>query len=453
MYGFNSIVTKYLPTMTSAFLYHDLLAILKPSSIRNLKFVTNKLRISVDRLQTGMSVIELDRPWIETPFLLQGFTIGNAGDIKAIQEYCQYVFIDANSMPVQGRINPKNNLDTSKPGYFNNFYKKSIEMTSTTIEKEIPAARTIKSKASSLVKTCMDEILLGNAVNETKLKKNITDTVESVLRNPDAMMWLTRLREKDDHASLHSVNCSILSVTFGRFIGLPKEELAKLAIAALMHDVGKLQVPTEILNKPGSLTSEEQKLIRLHPISSRNLLMSAGEYFSPAVDTAYSHHERMDGSGYPRQLTGTQISPFSRILAIVDTYEAMTSEQVYREELSPFEALKFINSNKASKFDEQLAKLFIKMIGVFPIGSIVELTTGQIGIVITSNREDNLRPKILMMLDQNKLAIERTILNLARNNVDALGRLIKISKTLRKGDYGIDQQKLISEGVEFTVLN
>lgn len=417
--------------------------------------MTKKLRITVERLQIGMSVIELDRPWIETPFLLQGFTIGNQGDIRAIQAHCKYIYVDAESMPIKARTNKKNkdSVDTSKQGFFNNLYNKPIEVATNSVEKEISTASTVRTKVTGLVKTCMDDILLGNAINEAELKENITNTVESVIRNPDAMMWLTRLKEKDSKASMHSINCCILSVTFGRFLGLPKVELAKLAISALMHDIGKLQIPTEVLNKPGKLNDYEFKQVCFHPTSSRNLLMSAGKYFLPAVDVAYTHHERLDGSGYPRGLTASAISPFSRMLAIIDTYEAMTNEQVYREELSPFEALKFLNVNRKTKFDEQLVRLFIKMIGVFPIGSIIELTTGQVGIVITSNRDDNLRPKVMIMLDQNKVVSKREILNLARTNVDLLGRPIKITRTLRKGDYGIDLDQLVREGVEFTVLN
>lgn len=417
--------------------------------------MTKKLRITVERLQVGMSVVELDRPWIDTPFLLQGFTIGNQGDVRALQEHCNYIYIDPESMPIKARTNikDKESEDTSKPGYFNNLYKNSIEVTTNTVEKEISTANNVRNKTSGLVRTCMDDIVLGNAINEEELKKNITATVESVVRNPDAMIWLTRLKEKDNRASMHSINCCILSVAFGRFLRLPNVELAKLAISALMHDIGKLQIPTEILNKPGKLNDHEFKQVCYHPTSSRNLLMSAGNYFISAVDVAYTHHERIDGSGYPRGLLGSAISPFSRMLAIIDTYESMTNEQVYREELSPFETLKYLNANRNTKYDEQLVKLFIKMIGVFPIGSIIELTTGQVGIVITSNREDNLRPKILIMLDKNKLAGKREILNLARSNVDALGRPIKIKRTLRKGDYGIDQEQLMREGVEFTVLN
>jgi len=400
-----------------------------------------------------MSVVELDRPWIETPFLLQGFKIGTRSDITVIQEYCEFVFIDSDFKPETAKSNRQKKPDVEKPGFFNNIYKKSPEVITTSVEKELPRARVVHQKASTLVKNCMEDVILGNAINEEALKENVSKTVESIVRNPDAMMWLTRLSNKDDHASKHSINTCILGVTFGRFIGVPVEELEKLSIAALMHDIGKLQIPTEILNNPGTLNDAEMKIIRKHPIYSRNLLMSAGKYFSNAIDVAYSHHERMDGSGYPRGLVAHQISPFARILAIIDTYDAMTSEQVYRAELSPFESLKFLNVNKGVKFDEQLTKWFIKLIGVFPVGSVVELTNKQIGIVITSNRGDNLRPKVLIMLDHNKLPIERSIINLARNSVDALGRPIKIGRTLRKGDYGINQQELVAEGIEFTVLN
>ena len=412
----------------------------------------DKVRIDVNQLQVGMAVVELDRPWIDTPFLLQGFTISTQSDIRALQEHCEYVYIDPSISKIDKKPNKK--PDKNKPGYFNKLFMARDEPVVTTpVEKEVKQAAVIHNKANSMVKHCMDDIVLGNAINEEKVKENVGETVESIVRNPDAMMWLTRLQNKDDVASQHSVNSCILSVAFGRYIGLPNIELEKLAIGALMHDIGKLQVPTEILNKPGPLSEEEVKLVKNHPAASRNLLMSAGSYFAPAVDIAFSHHERIDGSGYPRGLAGHSLTPFSRMVAIIDVYDVMTTEQVYREELPPFEALKYLNLNKGKLFDQQLVALFIKMIGVFPVGSIVELTNGQIGIVITSNRDDNLRPKVLLMLDNNKMPMKREVINLARNAVDFLGRPVKIAKTLRKGDYGIDQQQLINEGIQFTVLN
>lgn len=414
--------------------------------------MVDKIRIDVEQLQIGMAIVELDRPWIDTPFLLQGFTISNRSDIKALKDHCNYVYIDADKSEMTPKPNKK--PDVNSPGYFNNlFMGKQESVVTTPVEKEIKSATVVHNKANTMVKSCMDDIILGNAINEEELKENVTETVESIVRNPDAMMWLTRLQSKDDVASQHSISCCILSVAFGRYLGLPVSELEKLAIGALMHDIGKLQVPTEVLNKPGSLNDEEKKLMHQHPSASRNLLMSAGDYFANAVDIAYSHHERIDGSGYPRGLKGHSMSPFSRMVAIIDVYDAMTTEQVYREELAPFEALKYLNQNKGKLFDNQLVALFIKMIGVFPVGSIVELSNGEIGIVITSNRDDNLRPKVLLMLDAHKMPMERRIVNLARRAVDFLGRPIKITKTLRKGDYGIDQQQLIQEGVQFTVLN
>lgn len=416
--------------------------------------MANKLRIPVERLQIGMSVVELDRPWIETPFLLQGFTISNRSDISAVQEYCKYVYIDAESMPVEVKRNTtkKKPDETKKPGFFNELYKRKGPQVSTSVEKEISTAARVHKESSSIVSEAMEDIMLGNAINEEKLKKNITDTVDSIVRNPDAMMWLTRLQNKDSYTSQHSVNCCILAVTFGRYMKLPNNELEKLAVSGLMHDIGKLQLPTEILTNPGYLKPAERKILKTHPNASRNLLMSAGKFLYPAVDVAYAHHERLDGSGYPRGLKAGQISPFARMLAIIDTYDTMTTEQVYQEERTPFEALKMLNSKKGTHYDESLVKLFIKLIGVFPVGSLVEMTTREIGIVITSNRQDALRPKVLIMLDNNKMPCERKIMNLARNPKDALGRAVKIAKTLRKGDYGIDQQQLIQEGVEFTVV-
>jgi len=415
----------------------------------------DKVRIQVNDLQIGMAVVELDRPWIETPFLLQGFTIGNRADITALQNYSEYVYIDPSSstIPAKANTSAEKKKAAPKETFVKRLFSGKSNAVTAPVEQEVKRATVIRENTSNLVKSCMDDLVVGNAINEEKLKENITETVDSIVRNPDAMMWLTRLQKKDSHTSQHSVNSCILAVTFGRYIGLPKEELENIAIGALMHDIGKLQIPTEILNKPGKLTPEERRVVHKHPLMSRNLLMAAGRYLAPAVDIAYTHHERIDGSGYPRGLRGTSLTPFSRMIAIIDVYDTMTSEQVYRAELAPFECLKHLNQNKGKLFDQQLVSLFIKMIGVFPVGSLVELTNGEIGIVITSNRDDNLRPKVLVMLDSNKMPIERKIVNLARKAVDSLGRPIKIAKTLRKGDYGIDQQKLLEEGVEFTVLN
>lgn len=421
-----------------------------------------RIRLPVDQLEIGMHVVELDRPWLETPFLFQGFTLENTADIKAVQQYCQYVYVELTRDQLRSTVAPTGKTSEAPPrkaaaedekrGFFGMFKKRSATLeVQVPVEKEVPKAVEVHEKTSKLVRTMMDDIRFGSLVNTAALKEQVNECVESIIRNPDAMLWLTQLKEKDENSATHALNACILSVVFGRFLGLPKDELDKLGLCGLLHDVGKTQVPTAILRKPGALTADEMAEMKKHTIHGRNILMATSDMYYGAVDAAYTHHERMDGSGYPRGLMGSQISPYARMLAIIDAYDDLTSPQVYRGELTAFEALKTINKDKGTKFDEQLVKHFVAMIGVFPVGSIVELSNGEVGIVISTNRKHLTLPRVLILLDSQKFPAKERIIDLA----DAVGETppqpLKISRILRNGDYGIDAQALQKRGLQLKV--
>lgn len=391
-----------------------------------------------------MYVIDLDRPWLETPFLIQGFVLSTEADIRAVQQHCRYVYIDPRrgALPAGKTDRAEHKLDRNTG--FGLFERKAPAAPSHAIEDELPQARQSHARGSALVRGFMDDIRFGRVLNVRAIEESVTDTVDSILRNPDAMMWLAQLRKKDQAHEQHCLNSCILAIAFGRHLGLPRDELQRLGICALLHDVGKLQIPDNVLNKTGPLSDAEMALMRKHTDFGRVILMSARDLYHGAIDVAHSHHEWVDGSGYPRGLNGSQISPFAKMVTIVDTYDDIIGEHAYRDERTAFEALKEINSGRGKQFDESLIKHFIDMIGVFPVGSIVELSSGEVGIVLAQTAGKPMLPRVVLLLDSNRRPCQERIVNLANGQDESPLRVVRV---LRRGDYGLDPQQLQERGL------
>ena len=408
--------------------------------------VSHRQRVPVSELRLGMYVVDLDRPWLETPFLIQGFVLSTEADIRAVQQHCRYVYIDARrgALPPSKTDRAEHKLDRNTG--FGLFERKAPAAPSHSVEDELPNARTVHARGSSLVRGFMDDIRFGRVLNVKAIQEGVSDTVDSVLRNPDAMMWLAQLRKKDESHEQHCLNSCILAVAFGRHLGLPRDELQKLGVCALLHDVGKLQIPDAVLNKTDPLTEQELVTLRKHTDFGRVILMSARDLYHGAIDVAHSHHEWVDGSGYPRGLNGSQISPFAKIVAIVDTYDDIIGEHAYRDERTAFEALREINNGRGKQFDESLVKHFIDMIGVFPVGSIVELSNGEVAIVLAQTPGLPMLPRVVRLLDANKKSCPERILNLALPPAEP-GEPLRVIRVLRRGDYGLDPQQLQTRGL------
>jgi len=408
---------------------------------------TPTVKINASELKIGMSVIDLDRPWLETPFLFQGFTLNSEADIQAVQQYCKYVFVDSTTV-TQKKTKSSEPKQQKKRGFFSLFKRKEQIPAVKEIEQEIQPAKQIHRKTTTLVKDFMDDLRLGNSLNTKAVKEAVNDCVESVLRNPDAMMWLTQIKDRNEHEATHAMNACILSVSLGRFLGFSKNDLENIGQCALLHDVGKVQLKQELLDKTEPLSNQEEQLLKSHTEKGRMILMSATDVYFGVVDAAYTHHEHVDGSGYPRGLTGAQISPFAKIIAIVDTYDSLTTEKPYREAVTPFQALKYINREKNRHFDGQMVKHFIDLIGIFPIGSVVELNTREVGVVLTVNRKMPGKPKVLVLIGSNKKPCKQKVYNLEKIKLPKGLAEIKIAKILKDGDYGINLQQLRERGLK-----
>lgn len=432
----------------------------------------DNIRFDCADLEIGMFVTRLDRPWEETNFLLQGFLIETFEDIQNIQEQCQFVYIERKTLlrvnksakperrrskeglfarkqmrqtqpegrPV--RSQPKQQLSSEKPSY-----KKVTYINKVPVEKEFGAAKKCYGYAKTTAKSIMDGIRLGRMIDMNACRETVNTVVDSIIRNSNALIWLSKLKNKDEYTAEHSLNVCILTVAFARHLGFNEKEIKRIGLCALLHDVGKAKIPLEILNKPGRFTDEEFNLMKQHATFGRDLLISISGTDHAAIDVAYCHHERIDETGYPRQLLRHQIPYYAKIVAITDTYDAITSSRCYDSGRSSMDALDIIYKNRGRQFDEELALEFIKCIGIYPPGSIVETTNGEVGIVIATNPEVKLQPRIILVLDANKKPLKQRVLNLMDNPVDENGNRYAIASELPNKKYGVDIKDFLKKGL------
>lgn len=399
------------------------------------------IKIHISELKIGMFVSKLDRDWQETPFLMQGFMIESLDDIDIVAEYSQHVWIDA----VREQWVPPEERGVAGPSKAKSqTYINKIEA-----QKEHAAALGVFREAKKLTKTLLDDVRLGGVVNTEEAKATVKDCVSSILRNPDALIWMSRMRNEDEYTSEHCLNVCILAIAFGRHLGMSEAELEKLGLCGLLHDVGKMRVPPQILNKHDQLTDKEFNIIKAHTVHGRNLLMSSPGIPHIIVDVAYSHHERIDGTGYPRKLKAAGISDFARIISIVDSYDAMTADRCYSRAIPSTDALKRIFQERGTQFDERLALEFIKCVGLYPPGIIVELVNGLIGIVLESNHRYRHLPKIITVKDLNQPLEKEQVINLDEVEKKTLDKSFLIKRALCDGSYGIRIRDYREKGVSF----
>ncbi len=397
--------------------------------------VTSKIHVHVNQLKLGMFVSDLDRPWLETPFVFQGFRIQRVEDIDRIRKYCEYVQVDVEkSIVIKPSVRGYSAAAKhEKPKY------QSRYLVSTAIEDEITTASEIRVASRNCVDEVFDDITHGRVIDLVGVKKVVHGLVDGILRNPDAHVCLTHLKNRDEYTAQHSINVCVLALALGRHVGLSQDQLSMLGVGALMHDIGKIKTPLDVLNKPDRLTDEEMNMMKAHPEHGRNILSRFHELPFDVIDIAFSHHERIGGGGYPRGLSSTEISFWNRLVSIVDVYDAITSDRCYHKGISPTEALTKMYSWRHTDFDPSLLERFIQCVGIYPVGTLVELTSGEIGVTIALNDIQRLRPKISLVLDANKSPYNPArIIDLAACAGDDPEPSYGIKAVLPPGSYNID---------------
>ncbi|MFQ5937572.1 MAG: HD-GYP domain-containing protein, partial [Acidiferrobacterales bacterium] len=408
-------------------------------------------KLEVSKLEEGMYVCELDRPWRETAFLFQGFEITTPEELDLLRHYCKYVYVDGDqpktaysrrqpiTFPLRSQIADDDRAST-RPQL--RLVQQAATATprskgSTELEEEVEVIRETHAQATALIHTIMEDAHLGKNVDTATAKQVIAGMAESVLRNADALMCFTHLKRKDDYTALHSLRVCMLALVFGRHLGFDEVQLNLLGIGALLHDVGKMRVPDAILNKPGKLTEREFEIMKSHVPLGVEILQRTKNIPSEAMDVTRQHHERYSGGGYMDRLRAEQISQFGLMSAIVDVYDAITSDRVYQRGISALDALKKIYEWRGQDFHPQLVEQFIQCIGIFPIGSVVILNTSEVGVVRTLNRGQRLRPEVVLVLKPDKTPYNGLrAVDLARDTTPT-GKSYEISKVVPAGCYGI----------------
>jgi HD-GYP domain-containing protein (c-di-GMP phosphodiesterase class II) len=407
-----------------------------------LRYKTStKMRLAVSELKLGMYVAELDRPWEGTPFLFQGFTIETEQELQALAEYCETVVIDIESS-VDFQLQPRKPSQTTGHKRTTKVVKRNQ-----TVEQAISRAHRTHRESSRLIRNIMDDVRLGKAVDTPAAREAVTECVDSVIANQDAMALLTRIRDKDEYTSQHSLSVSILTVALGRHIGLDRQELITLGMCGLLHDVGKILVPDEILLKPAKLTEEEMAVMREHPRHGRDILLATRDAPLPALDVAHAHHEHLNGGGYPRGLSESQITPFTRMVAITDTFDAITSDRLYSNSRANMEAFRILSRGRNTHWDARLVIGFVEAIGIYPAGTAVELSNAMLGIVVETHPTLKLRPKIVVTHAHDAPLDPPVLLDLASQMRDERGTPLQIARVLRPSVADVSLHDLQSRGI------
>ncbi|MDD5277649.1 MAG: HD-GYP domain-containing protein [Methylovulum sp.] len=409
---------------------------------------SEKLYIPVSQLTLGMYIVELDRSWLDTPFMFQGFELQNQVQLRAVKNICDYVYIDTTKSKrheYQAIANQNRPMAVSHSKLLNNIHN-TPPVKLGFFEEEISRAEVIYKQTEALVSSFMKVAAKGGSLDGWLAKKAVLECMNSVLHSPDAMLWLTQLKDKDEYTAQHSLNVCLLAIVLGRHLDLPHDSIVTLGLCGMMHDIGKMRIPLAILKKQEALDEDENRLMESHTLLGYELLKSSENMPTSVMETALTHHEHVDGTGYPRQLKQTAISDFTKIISVVDVYDSMTSNRSHRNSLPHLDATQMLTNMAGSHLDRHVVIKFIETLGVYPPGSVVLMTNGEIAIVIEINEQTKLRPKVILILDEEKNPVHERVIDLSKMVVDKKGDPYTIKNVIRAEDWHIDTHKYYQQG-------
>jgi HD-GYP domain-containing protein (c-di-GMP phosphodiesterase class II) len=385
-----------------------------------------KKRIPVSELRFGMYIAELDRPWTDTPFMFQGFMLSTQQQLDALKKYCSTVFVDVERSTAPESPSARIAYPERSP-----------------VEQEIGPAKSAYTNSRVLMRDVLSAVRIGRTLDADRLQSAVSSMTESVLRNPDALLLFSQLRAKGEYTESHALDVSIYMITFGRFLQLEPGQIEFLGYLGLLQDVGKVRLPKDLLEKRGRLSIEEFEQAKLHVNYSVEILRATPGLPGDLARVAALHHERQDGSGYPKGLRGNEIGMVGSIAAIVDTFDALTVKRPYAEPVSPSAAISMLYKWRGVFFDAHLVEQFIRCIGIFPVGSLVELNTGEVGVVIAQNLTRRLLPRVMVIRDaQGNPMLPHKMLDLSREPKATKDEPYRILSTLEYGAVPFNADEL-----------
>jgi putative nucleotidyltransferase with HDIG domain len=353
-------------------------------------------KIGISQLKVGMYVHDLSCNWMEHPFVRNRLLISSDNEIrKIIEAGIHELYIDTDKgLDVKDAPTAEQAQQALEQEIIDLARRQPAPLLRVSVAEELARAQQVKTQAHQLVRTVMHDARLGKAIELDQVEPVVQNITESILRNPGALTGLLRIKNKDDYTFLHSVSVCTLLVAFCRSTGMDAELTRQAGLGGLLHDTGKALVPDEVLNKPGRLTDEEFEIIKKHPKDGYEILLKTPQVGEIPLDITLHHHERMDGSGYPDKLPGEQISTLAQMAAIVDVYDAITADRCYHKGMSAAEALRKIYEWSKFHFNPQHVQAFMRCVGIFPVGTLVLLESGRLGVVTEPHETNLLAPKV-----------------------------------------------------------
>jgi len=428
--------------------------------------------VSTLDLTLGMFVAELDRPWLDSPFLMQGFLVEEGEQLATLRELCRFVtvdrtrstgneyradntiFVPEKRLPMASRSEPVIQYASKKklklPRLVISAAREVGRYKFTTvayadevrIEDELPAAQVSYENTQNLLQDITEQVAAGKVPDIEHVDRTVSGLVECVVRNADALLWMSKLKRTDNETYDHALSVSIHLMAFGRQLGLPPDELHSLGMGGLLKDIGFIQLPAELVHKPGGLTPVERAQMRQHVQIGCELLARDFAMPETVFDIIVKHHERIDGSGYPAQLTGEEIGLYPEMAGIVDSYCAMSYPRAFRPARNPQWVIDEINAMRELRFTASVVDEFVQFVGLYPVGTLVELNSGEVGVVYEQNRVRRFKPRVMVLLGPDKTRNPSPgILNLLNDPLVREGVPYCIVRVLPVGSFGLDPRE------------
>ena len=377
-------------------------------------------RIRIEKLRLGMHIHELCGSWLEHPFWRESFKLTERGDLaRVVESGIEEAWIDTDrglDVEVEKSTEVSERQVGSLVAHVIDKHVVTAPPTQrVSMREELERAARICATSRLAVTDMFQQARMGRAIDSETAAALVSEISASVLRNPGALISVARLKTVDDYTYMHSVAVCALMIALGRRLELPEDQVREAGLAGLLHDVGKMAIPLEILNKPGRLTDAEFARMRDHPAEGHRMLLDGGEVSEIALDVCLHHHEKTDGSGYPHGLSGARISLYAKMGAVCDVYDAITSDRPYKRGWDPSEALHRMTEWRAGHFDETVFVAFVGCLGIYPVGSLVRMQSSRIGVIVEQAEASLIAPTVKVFFSTRaQTRIVPEFINLAR---------------------------------------
>ncbi len=421
----------------------------------------SRIQINVSQLNMGMFVANLDCGWDATPFPIQGFYIRKPQQIEQLKRFCRTVIID--KIKGEPPLNTKSSATSFKRArgtYCDPINQKRIRLKPITaqvntikiqhntyslakpISTELKQAKRFHDDVKASLSAVSKQVMNGKTLTMDKLKSSVGNMVDSIIRSPDTFTWLCKVNDKDNHTYNHALRCAVWAVIFGRHMGLSKHQLDLLAASVLLKDIGKIKLPKALIEKKNK-TEKEQKLYESFVMHSVNMLKESSHVDKKIIQIVEAHCERVNGSGFPKQLEGDKIPLLSKIVGLVSFYDNIVNPRQTATTLSPSKATAQLYELRGYDFQEQLIVEFIQAIGLYPTGTAVVLSTGEVGLIIEQNSQHRLKPKIMVLIDKHKSHLGKPIIiDMAKLSSKKTAEKVEISRDIEVTRLGIDNEQI-----------